>query len=381
MEYLGSDFQIRNGSSFYCGHSINDELRPLLIIFCSSGSVCSFICAVSIIAMIACRLFKFVTHRLILYMLIGILFFSLSVAVQFFGLWLKYWGNEDADECILEGFLLEYAVWVMLLSTLMLTVHLTVMVLFPSFYEKIAKIELFYLLCPWIFPLFVSWIPFVNHNYGIAGSWCWIRIYNVNENCSINKEGMIEIYAVWYGELTVGLILNNIALIVIGLTLCKRAYRNTTSLDYRKALKQTLPLLAYPITYQFLSSFAIANRLYEAFHKGHSIKWMSYAHAITAPSWGLFAPVFTFIYIASLHKVIRKNFNQWKCCRKRVRYIINEDFDSQKERKRLIDPSDRLTRYGVTVTCPTSAHFGSESEVDEEYERLLSSQTQTSCNS
>ena len=373
-----ADFERINGSSFYCDHSINKELKPLLIVFCTSGSVCCFLCTVAIIAMVLFRLFKLVTHRLILYMLVGILFFSLTVSIQFLGLWLKYWQGKDANECILEGFLLEYSVWVMLLSTSMMTLHLTVMVLFPSLYKRFAKIELFYLLFPWLFPLLVSWIPFVNHNYGVAGSWCWIRLYN--ESCSLNKEGMIEIYAVWYGELIIGLILNNIALVIIGLTLCKRAYiRNTTSLAYRKALKQTLPLLAYPITYQILSIFAIANRLYQAFHSGHDVKWMFYAHAATAPSWGLFAPIFTFIYFLSLHKVISKNLGKWSCCKKRVSIIVEEanNFDSRRERKRLIDPSDHLTRYGVTVTYPTGDNFRTESEVDEEFERLMSSQTCT----
>ena len=354
----------------YCNVSISKELRPILILCCTNGSVCAFLCAVAIAAMIFFRLFTLLTHRLILYMLVAIMFFSLSVAIQFLALWHDYWLNgEYVDDCITEGFFMMYLAWVMLLATLMVTLHLTSMVLLPSLFQKLAKMEPFYLLFPWIFPLFVVWIPFVHNNYGISGSWCWIRLYN--KDCSHNKEGAIEVYAVWYGELIVGLVLNNIALLVIAVTLCKRAYKNTTSLDYRKALKQTLPLVAYPITYQFLSFFAIANRMYQAAHKGHYVKWMFYAHAGTAP-WGWFAPLFTFIYLLSLCKVIRENLRKWRClkCCFKKRRVMEQKKDKVEETSQLIDPSDHLTHYGVTVTCPTTAVFPGETEVDEEFENL-----------
>uniref|UniRef100_A0A1X7TH39 G-protein coupled receptors family 2 profile 2 domain-containing protein n=1 Tax=Amphimedon queenslandica TaxID=400682 RepID=A0A1X7TH39_AMPQE len=232
----------KDENSTFCGHSINDELKPLLLVFCTSGSVCSFFCALAILVMI---------------------FF----AVQFLDLWFKFWEGNHSTKCVIQSYLAEYSLWVMLLSTLMVTLHLTVMVLFPSFYLSIGKLEPFYILFPWAFPILIAWIPFIHHDYGISGSWCWIRLYN--NDCSLNKEGMIEMYALWYGELFVTLILNNVALVIISITLCKRAYQKTMSLDYRKALKQTLPLLIYPITYQFFSWFAIANRLYQALNNGH----------------------------------------------------------------------------------------------------------------
>uniref|UniRef100_A0A1X7V5J6 G-protein coupled receptors family 2 profile 2 domain-containing protein n=1 Tax=Amphimedon queenslandica TaxID=400682 RepID=A0A1X7V5J6_AMPQE len=360
--------------AIYCGQSIKDILRPLLVVYSTSGSVCFIFCLVAIAAMVIFRLFKLLTHRLILYTLVSILSYSLTSIFQFSGLWWDFWEDDEyTDVCIFIGFAQEYADWVMLLSTLMMTLHLTVMVMLPSYYEKVAKLEPFYLIFPWIFPIFVAWVPFFHNNYGIGGSWCWIKLHR---NCSFNEEGVIMMYAVWYGELIVGLILNNIALIIIGLTLCKRAYKNTTSLDYRKALKQTLPLLAYPITYQFLSSFAIANRIYIAFTGGKYNKWLFYAHAATAPCWGIFAPIFTFIYLLFLLKVIKENIKQWCCCfktkKKQRQLIINKRNYNEDEsaRERLIDPHDHLTQYGVTVvTCPTTtAEFKRESEIDEEYE-------------
>lgn len=364
----GSD-PYNNGT--YCDHSTRRDLEPLLLVFCTSGAVCSLFCIIAIVTMIFCRLFTLLTHRLILNMLLGILLFPSAVAVQFLNLWLNVWEGEHALVCAIESFLMEYSLWVMLLSTLMVTLHLTIMVLFPSFYLSIGKLAPFYILFPWLFPLLVAWIPFVHHNYGISGSWCWMRLYN--NNCTLNKEGVIEMYGLWYGELFIGLILNNIALIIIGIALCKRAYQKTMSMDYRKALKQTLPLFVYPITFQFFSSFAIANRLYQALHNGDYIKWLFYMQALTSPGWGFFAPVFTLLYLLTLRKTIKKNVKKWcclKCCFnfKKKKRVIFKDSGEPKVTDRLIDPSDHLTRYGVTVTCPTSDHLQRESEVEEDYE-------------
>ena len=352
----------------YCNVSIAKELRPILILYSTNNSVCAFLCALAIAAMIFFRLFTLLTHRLILYMLVGILFYSVVASVQLVGLWMNFWLEERfIDGCITEGFFTMYLIWVMLLSTLMVTLHLTGMVLLPSYYQSLSKMEPFYFLFPWICPLFVVWVPFLHNNYGISGPWCWIRLFN--KDCSDNKKGEVEVYALWYGELIVGMILNNIALVIIALIMCKRAYKNTTSLDYRKALKQTLPLVAYPITYQCLSIFSFINRMYQEFHNGQTLKWASYAHAAVSP-WGW---LFTFVYLLSLHKIIRENLRKWHCLRccfrkKKKRVVIVEEKRSDKEASQLLDPADHLTDYGVTVSCPTTAYFRSEGEVEEDYE-------------
>lgn len=169
-----------------------------------------FLCFLTIILMIFCRLFTLLTHRLIIYMLLGISCFSFIVAAQCMNYWLNIWKGEHAVVCIVESYFTEYASWVVLLSVLMVTLPLTVMALFPKFHIKIGRLEPFYILFPWLFPLLIAWIPFLGKNYGISGSWCWIKLYN--NDCSLSKNGIIEMYAVWYGELFFGLILNNIAL-------------------------------------------------------------------------------------------------------------------------------------------------------------------------
>ena len=142
----------------------------------------------------------------------------------------------------------------------------------------------------------IAWIPLVHNNYGISGPWCFFRLYN--DDCSWNKEGMIEFYATLYGELFLGLILNNIALTVVLVTLSKWSCYSSTSLDYLKALKQALPLIGFPIIYQVLTWIALANCIYQSATSGKYVKWMFFTHVITAASW-FFAGLFTIV--VSLH--------------------------------------------------------------------------------
>ena len=251
----------------------------------------------------------------------------------------------------------------------MVTLHLTNMVLFAKYYESMTKLEPLYLLFPWIFPAIIAWIPFVHNNYGISGPWCFIRLYN--DDCSWNKEGMIEVYGTVYGELFLGLILNNIALVVVLVTLCKRSCYNNTSLDYRKALKQALPLIGFPLIYQVLSWIVLANRIYQSAISGRYVKWMFFIHAITAASWGFFAGLFTIVYLITLSE-FRNNVMKFvqvfcKCCVKRKKKVINTDIT---EHEPLIG-EDHFTQYGITVTDPTSYPFVSESVVEREYDKEI----------
>ena len=173
---------------------------------------------------------------------------------------------------------------------------------------------------------------------------------------------MIEIYALWYGDFILGLIFNNIGLTIVSILLCKRACKNTTSMNYRKALKQASPLIAYPIVRQFLSAFGVVNRIYIGVTGGHFTRWMYFVQAALSPSWGLFASLFTLGYLVVLRtfskESIKRTLKEW--CGKREN--VRKDFAVTKH---LIDPEDHLTVYGTT-TVSTTFPIPSESGTDED---------------
>uniref|UniRef100_A0A1X7VD79 G-protein coupled receptors family 2 profile 2 domain-containing protein n=1 Tax=Amphimedon queenslandica TaxID=400682 RepID=A0A1X7VD79_AMPQE len=345
-------------SESYCNYSVQD-LKPLLLLNCEIGSVTFILSLIAIVSMVLCRLFTLPTHRLILYLLVAILFNSFTIAIQFVNLKLNILEGEHATVCSVEGFLLGYSYWVLLLSLSMMTVHLSVMVLLPSYYSNIiGKLETFYVLFPWLCPLLFVWIPFINDNYGLSLPSCWIK-HDHDTDCSLNEEGVIMMLSIWYIEWFIIFIINDIALVIIFITMCKRAYKGTLSKDYRKALKQTLPLLVYPIEFQIFFWIVIANRLYQVLHKGNGLTWLLYLHAVTAGSGGLIAPGFTLLYILILgKKVIKKNIKYWQCCK----------CCKNAKPKELIDHTDHVTQYGTTITSPTRADFLNETEIEREFD-------------
>ena len=359
-----------DSDDIFCNHSIKNDFLPVLIAFSSTAAVSAFVCILAIALIVIFRMYKLLTNRIILYLLFGVLSFSFATIFLILALWQNYWKGEHYKWCVAEGFFIEYSVLVRLFSSLMVTLHLTIMVLFDRCYQNITKLEPFYLFFQWIFPLIIAWIPFVHNNYGISGAWCFIRLYN--DDCSWNKEGMIEVYATMYGELFLGLILNNIALVVVVVTLCKRSCYNNTSLDYRKALKQTLPLIGFPVMHQVLNWIALGNRIYQASTSGKYMKWMFFSHAISSASGGFFAGLFTIVYLVTLSE-FRNNVIKFmrvfcKCCVKRKKIVMNSNVT---EHKPLIGVDSDFTQYGITVTAPTSYSFVSESNVEREYDERM----------
>ena len=353
-----------NSEDIFCNNSIKikNDLRPVLIACCSIGAVSALICVLAIALIVIFRMYKLLKNRIILYLLVAVLFYCLATVFLILALWQNYWKGEHYKWCVAEGFFMEYSALVMLFSTLIVTVHLTFMVLFYRYYQKITKrtwctctvLDVIYLLFSWILPLMIAWIPFVHNNYGLSGSWCWIRLYN--DGCSWNKEGMREVYGTFYGELVLGLALNNIALFVVVVTLCKHSCCNTLSSDICKALKQTLPLIFFPIIYQVLSWIALANRIYQSAHNGKYVKELFFAHAVTAAGRGFFAGLFVIIYLVIIirHQRVKKT-------------VVNANVT---EREHLIGEHTKDRSYGNTVTDPTAYFLMSESCLNIEDEQI-----------
>ena len=347
-----------------CNQSLPDKIhRELMIIYSSCSLLSAFGCTLAILLILCFRMYKLLTHRLILYHLLSALFYSISNILQVTSLYQDYWSGEDYQWCIAEAFLLQYSNWAMLLATLNITLHMTGMVIFYMYYTHLSKLEPFYILFPLFFPALIVWIPLINNDYGISGPWCWIKLYN--ENCTWNREGMIEEYALWYGEFLLSLVMNSLAIILLVVVLCKRAHcggdSNNLGLNYNKALKQTLPIIGFPIIYQIIGWMNLANRTIQAKEggKGNYALWL--IHSVSAPSHGFFASVMTIIYLAIIRKFkkeeIRKVVSEW--CGK------NREVEKRNsETQRLLDPEDHITN---TVTIPTTFNPPNESAIDDVY--------------
>lgn len=245
-----------------------------------------------------------------------------------------------------------------------LTFHLF---LFAVFFKNFQRLELVYVLSSILIPLLHGWIPFIHNSYGMSGAWCWIRGWE--DDCMTKKyeEGIIEVFALWYGPVIIALALNSLGIVVIIITMLCRAYQQVKSESdkllsrekeqKRKALRQLLPLLAYPVLFFLLMLIPFAHRIYDA--AAHGISYpLTLAHAVANPCWGLLSGLALIAHIFSVyyHKI------GCTCCKK-IRNYHNLDHLAAHTQ------TAQYNSYHTVASTTTGTAFfvPPESEVDNHY--------------
>ena len=284
-----------------------EQKKVLLYVTGCTGYGSALRCVVAISMVLSLQLYKRFAYRLAMYQVIGSLFWSVSCFLVLLQLNYNKLSEFSVVSCHVVAFLLLYSMWVKLLFTLWLTFHLFCYVVFLKNFQKL---EWLYIVSTVFFPLFcVAWIPFIGDNYGIAGAWCFIRIWN--NGCATEKypEGIAETFAFFYAPIVISLTLNAFAIISMVIVMVRRAYRNRHSErepllgnrdDINKqVLKQLLPLLAYPIIYFTLILFSVVNRIYDAIAKQDGFPLMVIQGA-TISAMGFFAGLALIVHICYL---------------------------------------------------------------------------------
>ena len=301
-----------------------NEMNNIIVTMVSTCLLSTMMCIIAILFVMCLRLYKYFVYRLALYQVLACLLLSLAEALQIMNI--NYTENKfHIDACIATAFLMEYTIWLKLLFTLFLVFHLFCLAVCL---KNCIKLELVYFLISVAFPVLPACIPFSHNLYGIAGAWCWIQIHD--SYCPDEKytEGVIEQFTLWYGPLFVSLTVCLLAVIVIAVVLCRRAY-----LSHKKeskplikenpnktALKELLPLLAYPIIFYLLSLFPLANRLHGAISPVGSYHLITlYIAMISEALWGFFSSLALLIHVLLLRKLhfqqgnMQTNKNEREC--------------------------------------------------------------------
>ena len=159
-------------------------------------------------------------------------------------------------------------------------------------------------------PLLFDWIPFVNGLYGVAGAWCWIR--NWKGGCPEDKImlGTIEQYAFLHAPGTVLFLIDLILIIVtIGVLLYRsycRPVKEAAEYDpllerqakrQKKAFKEILPLILYPIIFIILFLPSLIQRIYGAIVPEAQRYFVFVLQAVTIPGYGSFVGVIVIIHV------------------------------------------------------------------------------------
>ena len=303
-----------------CNSSFTEHERNILIVSWLIPSIISFLmCSTALIFVISLKLYKHFVYRLAVYQVLACLFFSAIGILMMMNI------NYTKDtfhviECNIMAFLIHYAIWMKLLFTLCLVFHIFCMVVC---FKNFEKLEILYILLSVLFPLVTAWIPFITHSYGVSNAWCWIRDWNENCPSERYKEGIIEQFTLWYGPLFVSL---TVCVFVIGIIISVLAWRacnryksqenepliiSQEQNKNKKALKQVLPLLAYPIIFYLLALLPFIDRVDEAL--SHSNYYLVLAHAIANALWGFFSGLALLVHVMILRKPL---------CQRQTKYVM-----------------------------------------------------------
>ena len=328
------------------------------------GFASTVVCSSAALLVFINKLHKYFVHRLALYQVIAAFFYGLALTFEL--LFLKIDKKQGRWLCESISFFFLYFSWVKLLFTGWVVVHLFC---FTVFYKNLQNLEVLFVIISIVTPLLFTWIPFVGPHgrsvYGPAGAWCWIE--NWEDNCPgrTSPAGVAEQFALWYGPAMICSIVESIAIVIIVLRLlfCYQPDQDEemsllSRSQRRKAFRELLPLLAYPILFCVLLTPPLINRIIGAAEKStdpRHYRSAILASGVSVPLQPFFAGLTLFIHVLVLR--FPKSF--FKCFNRRCRPMHSTEYSKNGNSWRYTADDKPVTTY-----CPTEAIIPAESEVD-----------------
>ena len=333
------------------------EKRIALFVMGFLGLSATIVCFAAALLVFIFRLHKYFAHRLALYQVLGALVRAVALTLEL--LILNYDQNVRIYQPICEavGFFALYTSWIKLLFASWVVLHLFC---YSVFYKNLQHLEVLFIILSVCLPLLFVWVPFVNNSFGLSGAWCWIKNW---KNDSIEHkilDGVIEQFSLWYGPAMLCSIADTLAIIIIisHLVCCRPSSDQEPLLNQgqrKKALKELLPLLVYPIIFCVVLIPAMVNRIYGAVSNMLNSN-LVLTSAVAIPLQSFFAGLALIIHICVLK--CPKSSYSWSC-RLRQHGPEQQSFVSdQPVSWKFTSQRDGCTSYRTEAFVPA------ESEVD-----------------
>lgn len=311
----GNQVNLNDSESNNCSSSeLSLTQRNAVIYILGGGGVFStLICVIALLITLYYRLYKRFVHRLVVYQILSAIIFSLVCSAEFS--FLNYDGSSSIMRilCGAVGFLIIVTIEIKFLITFWLTFYLF---MFAVFSKDLCHLEPLYVITSVGIPILFDWIPFVNGLYGPVGGWCSLKNWEGDCVKEMMLLGTIEQYAFVYVPGAVLFLIDHIMIIVTIAVLLYRSYcrpvKVTAEHDpllerqaekQKKAFKEILPLILYPIIFLILFLPSVIQRSYGAFVPETERYSLLVLQAATAPLWGLFVGILVIIHVGIL-----------KCC-------------------------------------------------------------------
>ena len=248
-----------NESNISCSSNASLTNKRLIIIheslFCASMVACLF----ALSWLVFLKLYRQLLYRLAAYQVVGSLLLSTCQVFQF-----HFMSYDDSKYtlCVIVAYLDQVAALIKLIFGGWVTFHLFYFVIF---YKNLTKLEPLYIITSLLLPFVISAIPLATGSYGPNGQWCWIQVRRFG--CEY-LTGFVEQFVTFYGPLTLLLVLESSAMLIMLVTVyyrsCKKEdVRVFGSGQNKTVFKQLIPLVAYPIIFCTFSIPPLINHIYE----------------------------------------------------------------------------------------------------------------------
>ena len=253
-----------------CETTAQDSTISTIIAVTNGFSV--LICLLAAIFVCFLDLYTKVVYRLAVYQVLSSLLFALVCVGQ------VVFANRDkavdGDElgggfysrlCIAFGWFMVYTQWMKLLFTMWVTLHLFC---FAVLHKNLKKLEPLYVATSLLIPALIAAVPLTTNTYHLTPlTTCWI---DDAPNMTTGGMGNVETFALWYGPAMVILLAASATMVVmvikLACTVCWRlSYEPLSEGDqFWNALKQLLPLAAFPILFCFFIMPPFVLHIYQA---------------------------------------------------------------------------------------------------------------------
>ena len=330
--------------------NVSDNGYSVQILFCVLNGASVLVCLLAAIMVFALKLHSKIVYRLALYQVLSALAFSTVETLEIIFV------NYDKSPvvygrlCTTIGWFVVYTQWVKLLFTAWLTVHLF---WFGVLHKNLKKFEILYVVSSLFVPIIFASIPLITGYYHIDRLGCYISDAN-----GTNPYAKIESFALWSIPALIILLVASIAMVIMVIKLaykvCLRLKSEaiTDGDQFWKALKQLLPLAAFPILYFLFVIPVLVYGVYAA-ESSTSNEGVILAASIFIAMWGISSGMALLVHIlmARLYCVhvrriqpkeqieIRESLTKYNSC---AHHTINESFDRVSSTTRFSPPKDSL---------------------------------------
>ena len=211
------------------------------------------VCLLAAISVLIRKLYLKLVYRLALYQVLASL--SLATVYVFQIVLVNYTENPQVYRrvCTALGWLFMYTQWMKLLFTMWVIVHLFCLAVL---HKNLKKLEALYVVTSLLVPAAIASIPLITHSYGLSPTHALCYVYDAVDNSSEQKAAT-ERLILWDAPAIIILIAGSTAMVVMVIRLARQVcwrfkYEPISNNDqFSKAVKQLLPLAAFPILFFF----------------------------------------------------------------------------------------------------------------------------------